>query len=155
MIRYLVSLLLILAACAKTPADPTENWHINQSVNASRVVIPGEWIEIMPEGEEIYQAQFEKSLLYIENISNKKYAVFGISAADNSAMVLNDGIGIKAKITAEGGGWADMGLEYRVAGKRVVGPRLAAIADATSPEDMVLKFNLLLSRLREHGLIER
>lgn len=40
-------------------------------------------------------------------------------------------------------------------GQKVIGPRLAAIDDATSPEDMVVKFNLLLEALRTHGLIER
>ena len=39
-------------------------------------------------------------------------------------------------------------------GEKVLGPRLAAVGDATSPEDAVVKFNLLLARLRQHGLIE-
>jgi len=86
--------------------------------------------------------------------SRGRFGALQVSQTGYPELVLINGE-IKCKLDAEGGGWADMGLEYRVAGKRVVGPRLAAIADATSPEDMVLKFNLLLSRLREHGLIER
>lgn len=39
-------------------------------------------------------------------------------------------------------------------GSRVVGPRLSAIDDATSPEDAVAKLNALLAAMREHGLIE-
>lgn len=153
--RHFIILFLILICCTKNPIGPVEAPQIGQSVNSSRVVIPGEWIEINPEGSEIYRAEFEKSLIYFENISNNKYAVFGISASDNPAIALNDGSGIKSKLSAEDGGWADVGAEYRVAGQRVVGPRLAAITDATSPEDMIIKFNLLLEAMRKHGLIER
>ncbi len=42
-----------------------------------------------------------------------------------------------------------------VNGKRVLGPRLSAIENATSPANMVVKFNQLLEAMRTHGLIER
>lgn len=44
---------------------------------------------------------------------------------------------------------------YFVDGIQVLGPRLAAIENATSPEDAVVKLNLLLAAMRQHGLIDK
>jgi hypothetical protein len=45
-------------------------------------------------------------------------------------------------------------IAYQVAGTQVVGPRGAAVADATGAGDVVARLNDLLSRLRTHGLID-
>lgn len=44
---------------------------------------------------------------------------------------------------------------FMVAGDQVVGARGAAVADATGPADAAAKLNLLLERMRAHGLIAR
>lgn len=42
---------------------------------------------------------------------------------------------------------------YTVAGTQVVGPRGAAVADATNATDVITQLNALLARCRAHGLI--
>lgn len=49
----------------------------------------------------------------------------------------------------------DRSLVIKIGANQVLGSQQPAIADATSPEDMVRKFNLLLEELRNHGLIAR
>lgn len=49
----------------------------------------------------------------------------------------------------------DTDSDFRVGGKKVVGSPGDPVANATNSVDVVKQFNLLLDRLREHGLIAR
>ncbi len=75
-------------------------------------------------------------------------SVIGLSSNGHGRIVLRDNSGIVVQLDAENGG------SLMIKGRQVIGPRLAAIEDAKNPEDMVIKFNLLLAAMRQHGLIE-
>ena len=63
-------------------------------------------------------------------------------------------LGINTDITQlNGASQVDVSGEYKVSGTQVVGPQGAAVADATGAGDVVAQLNLLLARVRAHGLI--
>lgn len=56
-------------------------------------------------------------------------------------------------IVDHGGAAAAANAGLYVAGTQVVGPQQAAIADATSATDVILRVNDILDALQAHGLI--
>lgn len=90
----------------------------------------------------------------------EKFGVYGFKAGDTERRHVDLQISPNANNTALWSGVGDyvfdgtlQGTEFRVAGTKVVGAQGAAVADATGPDDIVPRFNELLARAREHGLI--
>jgi len=112
---------------------------------------PGEWMDIS-----MWGGSWPKLTMYHDDFAWLSILSPGISIKDEDGNAL--GLSPSSIHFYEAGGERQTILStdgLSIGGARVVGPRLAAIADATSPEDMVVKFNLLLAALRTHGLIER
>ena len=85
-------------------------------------------------------------------VVNGRFGALQISGTGYPEFFLYDG-GFKCKMDSEGGGWADMGAEYRVAGNKVVGARGSAIANATDAATTMARLNDVLAFLRGWGAI--
>lgn len=72
-----------------------------------------------------YYNELDKTLIYVGNTNNNKYAVFGISASDHPSMVLNNGSAIVVKLSADGG-YCDVAANYRVGGVTVLSGQMTS-----------------------------
>ncbi len=149
--RYLVVLLfavLIVLSCDRgsVPTSPTVPTATADTLNCRRLLV--EWpggarVQITGWGIRLFTSDDSESVKPVVDILNGPAGEVTVRNLDDDVVTL-DWRGLS--VFSPGAVLVDR--------KQVLGPRQPAIEDATSPEDVVARFNEALAAMRAHGLIE-
>lgn len=154
MFRLLIILILFLIGCeSDRPTDSPLQAEASYSLTNVPGVVYGETdIRIISKNGNIIDLQAEGITLFNAQGTETVF-IYGAQTKEPYIHLYDPNTGYcKARISCNG---IETAGSYKIKGIQVLGPQQPAIADATSPEDMVRKFNLLLEALRVHGIIVR
>jgi len=103
-------------------------------------------------------ADWRTHIVYFTPITDTTHIVLACPGASQDTLFDNISV-VEVAISADGDVGVNGDVEaagvYKVRNQQVVGARGAPVADATDLPSLIAQFNILLERLREHGLIAR